>query len=423
MELESTLIVISLSVLAFGLISNKSSTHSVTAPMVFVTFGLVGYLLGFVKVDLSHEFIHGFLEITLILVLFTDASRIKLHLLVKQYGLPLRMLFIGMPLTILLGGFVAQWIFGFESIWFAFLLAAILAPTDAALGQAVVSSKDVPVRIRQTLNVESGLNDGIALPIILVILALTKISIGLEGHGDNGVTHWLLFSGKQIIFGPLAGILVGYCGGKLISLAARSGWMHQTFQELGLLCLSFLSFGFAESVGGNGFIAAFCAGLTVGNTAINLCKYLYEFAEAQGQLLTLCVFLLLGSVILPQFHSVSLFLVVLYAVLSLTLFRMLPVSFSLWGVKLRPQSHLFLGWFGPRGLASVLFGLLMLKELEHPATELIFSIILATVFLSIFLHGMTAGPLSKLYGASLNKKAGASQEHLEVDEMPLKLKV
>ena len=427
MDLKLVLAAVSVSVIAYGLISNKSEKYSITAPMVFVTFGLLGYVFGFAKVDLSHGFIHGFLEITLILVLFTDASRINLKLLIQQQGLPLRMLLIGMPLTIIMGALGAKWLFGFENIWIAFLLAAILAPTDAALGQVVVSSKALPVRIRQTLNVESGLNDGIALPIILAFLAMagTTLGHGGEAHTESGVSYWALFAGKQLILGPLAGVIVGLYGGKLIYSAAKSNWMNHTFQDLSLIALSFLAFGLAETIGGNGFIAAFCAGLTLGNTAKNLCTCLYEFAEAEGQLLTLTVFLLLGSIILPQFHlpeinAVSVGSIVLYAVLSLTLFRMIPVSLSLLGSKLKPQSHLFLGWFGPRGLASILFALLMVEKLHTETTELLFSVILLTVFFSIFLHGITASPLSRIYSRSINGSSGDHQEHKKVDEMPTK---
>ncbi len=416
MELKYALVAVSLSVLAFGLISNKSDSHSVSAPMVFVTFGLLGYLFGFSRVDLSHGFIHGFLEITLILVLFTDASKINLKLLLKQQGIPIRMLLIGLPLTIFLGGIGAHYIFQFESIWYAFLLAAILAPTDAALGQVVVSSKVVPVRIRQSLSVESGLNDGIALPIILMILVIAKSVVGLEGHEEVGVSHWVLFAAKQVILGPVAGIVVGLYGGKIISRAANASWMSHSFQDLSLLALSFLAFGFAEIIGGNGFIAAFCGGLTLGNTAKNLCDCLYEFAESQGQLLTLIVFLLIGTVVLPQFHTVSMIQVLFYALLSLTVFRMLPVSLSLIGSKLKLQSHLFLGWFGPRGLASVLFALLMLEELENPATELIFSVVLATVFMSIFMHGISASPFSKIYSRSVGKASKDIKEFRAAEE-------
>jgi len=421
MSLELILVSMSLSVLTFGLISNKSDDHSITAPMVFVTFGLVGYLSGFFTgVDLSTGFIHVLLEITLVLVLFTDASRVDLKLLKTQSDLPIRMLLVGMPLTILLGGVGAQLIFGFENIWYAFLLAAILAPTDAALGQVVVSSKKVPVRIRQTLSVESGLNDGIALPVILIIIAIAKTSIGYEGVEEAGVYHWIFFTAKQVLLGPLAGILIGFCGGKIISFAAKEKWMNSTFQDLSLLSLSFLAFGSAEMIGGNGFIAVFCGGLTIGNTARNLCDCLYEFAEAQGQLLTLTVFLLLGAFILPRFHSISLIQVGLYAFLSLTVFRMLPVSLSLLGAKLKAQSHLFLGWFGPRGLASILFALLMVEEFDTPTTDLIFSVILATVFFSIFLHGMTASPFAAAYGQFISKKESDIHEKTEVDEMPVK---
>ncbi len=420
MNLELGLIVISLSVLTFGLISKRAENFSVTAPMVFVIIGLLGHYFGMAKIDLSHGFIHGFLEVTLILVLFTDASRIKLKLLMKQQNLPLRLLLIGMPVTIIVGGFFAQWMFEFENIWLALLLAAILAPTDAALGQVVVSSKIVPVRIRQTLNVESGVNDGLALPVILVFLALVQASLGHSGdaHAEADVSHWAFFAGKQVILGPLTGIFVSLSGGYIISLAAKTNWMNHTFQDLSVLALSFLAFGLAEMIGGNGFIAAFIAGLTLGNLKAELCDCLIEFAEAQGQLLTLCVFLILGAVILPEFSVASIGMVLLYAILSLTVFRMIPVSLSLIGTKLKPQSHLFLGWFGPRGLASVLFGLLMLEEIHSPTTELLFSIILATVFLSIFLHGITAAPLAKLYSRSLEKKIECAEEHIQIDEMP-----
>ncbi len=426
MELKLALVAMSLSVLAYGLISNKSESHSVTAPMIFVTFGLLGHILGLAKIDLSHEFIHGFLEITLILVLFSDASRINLRLLIKQHNLPLRMLLIGMPLTILLGGIGAQWLFNFESIWIAFLLAAILAPTDAALGQVVVSSKYVPVRIRQSLNVESGLNDGIALPVILILIALLKTKLGhnVESHGEAvDAAQWIAFSLKQVLLGPLAGITVGFLGGKIISWTAKNKWMNHTYQNLSLISLGFLSFGSAELIGGNGFIAAFCSGLTLGNTATNLCECLYEFAETEGQLLTLSVFLLLGSVILPQINTESLGIITLYAFLSLTIFRILPVSMSLLGSKLKLQSHLFMGWFGPRGLASILFSFLMLKEIHSSATEMLFSVVLVTVFLSIFLHGMTAGPVAKAYGLSVSKKEKHQYEHLDVIEMPVKNKI
>jgi sodium/hydrogen antiporter len=254
------------------------------------------------------------------------------------------------------------------------------------------------------------------------LLALVTAELGHGGvaHTESGVSHWALFAAMQVTLGPIVGIVVGFCGGKVISWAAKTQWMNHTFQDLSLIALSFLAFGLAETIGGNGFIAAFCAGLTLGNTAQNLCKCLYEFAEAEGQLLTLSVFLLLGSVILPQFKAASLALVFLYAILSLTVFRMIPVSLSLLGSKLKPQSHLFLGWFGPRGLASILFALLMLEELHSPVTELLFSIILATVFLSVFLHGITAGPLAKIYSRSINQETKHAEEHLKIDEMPVK---
>ena len=421
MDIKTVLVAGSLSILAFALISNRAERNSVTAPMVFVSLDLLMYMVGMGNLDLSHGFIHGFMEITLILVLFTDASRIQLGLLLKEHKLPLRMLLMGMPLTILLGALGAQWMFGFENIWAALLLAAILAPTDAALGQVVVSAREVPVRIRQTLNVESGLNDGIALPVILVFLALFESHAGHSRVVENGFLHWSLFTGKQLIFGPLVGAAVGWIGGRLIDWSTRTEWMSHTFRDLSLMSFSFMAFGLAEMVGGNGFIAAFFAGLTLGNSVQDHCDCLYEFAESEGQLMTLMVFMVIGMVVLPEFQSSDVITVVVYAFLSLTLFRMLPVGLSLMGLKLKYQSVLFLGWFGPRGLASILFALLLVEELQAEEAKAIFSIVLATVFLSIFLHGISAGPAARIYSRIMAKGEGERlEEHKDVCEMPIK---
>jgi NhaP-type Na+/H+ or K+/H+ antiporter len=389
--------------------------------MVFVSIGLVGSLLGLAQIDLSHGFIHVVLELTLIIILFTDASRIDIKLLLKEHALVLRLLFIAIPLTILLGGIGAQFIFDFDNIWYAFLLAAILAPTDASLGQIVTSSKVIPVRIRQLLNVESGLNDGFVLPFILIIITIIKASDGYSLEDNTTVMTWVIFTLKQVLLGPIIGCIVAFIFGRMIIWATKHQWMNHDFKDLSIMCLSFLAYGAAELLGGNGFISAFFAGLTIGNTTANLCNCLLEFAEVQGQLLNLNVFLILGAVILPQFHATSFIEVITFSMLSLTLFRMIPVSLSLIGTRLSLPSHLFIGWFGPRGLASVLFALIMLKEIKTQETELIFSIILATVFLSIFFHGISANPLSKIYSKAVKLENTLKEEHIKVQEMPVKI--
>ena len=291
-----TLFVVALSILAFGLISGRIEKSVITAPMVFCSFGLlVGrWGLGVVPDDIETPLIDVLATVTLVLVLFTDASRIDLQLLRRKHDLPVRLLGIGLPLTVALGAIVAILLLPGITGWEVALLAAILAPTDAALGQAVVNSPRLPVRIRQALNVESGLNDGLVLPIVLVFLSLAA------GQYEKETAEWLRFAFLQVSLGPLAGIVVGLVGGKLVMWGQRTEWMNHSFQDLSSLGLSLLAYASAELIGGNGFIAAFCAGLTLGNTARSICSCLYEFAEAEGQLLTLLVFMVFGAIMVPM---------------------------------------------------------------------------------------------------------------------------
>ncbi len=412
--------VIALVILGFGLVSGRIQKSILTAPMVFVVLGYItsAHVLGLVQLDVENQVIDTLAELTLILVLFTDATRIDLRLLMREHTIPVRLLLIGLPLTILLGAVVALPLFGSMGIGAAVVLATILAPTDAALGQAVVSNERVPVRIRQALNVESGLNDGIVLPILILVLSFANAAEQIE-TGSSLVQFTLL----QIGLGPLMGIAVGYVGAKLVEWATRAGWMTYAFQELSALGLAVLAFAAAELIGGNGFIAAFCAGLTVGNSARTICTCLYEFAEAEGQLLTLFVFMLFGSVMLPKVLSGWQWSTVIYAILSLTAVRMIPVALSLFGAKLQRETILFLGWFGPRGLASVLFALLVLERSSLPEREDILLVAMTTVLLSIFVHGITAYPLAKRYGdhAAAMRDEPDMPEMASVTEMPLRL--
>jgi NhaP-type Na+/H+ or K+/H+ antiporter len=390
----TALLVVALVVLGYGLISRRIHSTIVSAPMIFVGAGwIIGAgALGIVDVHEGASAIHVFAEITLILVLFTDAAHVDLRALRKDVAIPLRMLVLGMPLTIVFGALFALGCFpglnGFE----AALLAAILAPTDAALGQAVVSDPAVPGRVRRTLNVESGLNDGIALPVVLALAACA------EAMGQDSLTPWLGFTAKQLILGPVVGIAVGYLGGQLVDRASRAGWMNESFHLLSGLALAFLSYGAAEWAHGNGFIAAFAAGLVLGNTVRGSCGAIYEFAEAEGQLLALITFLLFGAVLLPRAVAHWSPMVFAYAALSLTVVRMLPVSLSLLGAGLRPVTHLFLGWFGPRGLASILFGLLIVERMSIEHRESIVAVVIATVLLSVVAHGISAAPAARAYG-------------------------
>jgi NhaP-type Na+/H+ or K+/H+ antiporter len=412
-----TIFVVALSILAFGLISGRIEKSIFTAPMVFVLFGLlVGrWGLAIVPDDVETPLVDTLATITLVLVLFTDASRIDLKLLHQKHDLPVRLLGIGLPLTVAIGMLVAVLLLSGINVWEAALLAAILAPTDAALGQAVVNSPKLPVRIRQALNVESGLNDGLALPVVLIFLSLAAGEHGKE-TGD-----WLRFAFMQVSLGPLAGVVVGFVGGKLVLWGQRTGWMNHSFQDLSSLGLSLLAYASAELIGGNGFIAAFCAGLTLGNTARSICTCLYEFAEAEGQLLTLLVFMVFGAIMVPNALEHFDWSHVLYAVLSLTIIRMLPVVVSMLGRRLGWVTVFFLGWFGPRGIASTLYVLLLLEGSSVAGRDVILSVVMTTVLLSIFAHGLTAFPGTNWYAAYAEKADPDAAEHEHVEEMPVRL--
>ncbi len=414
----SSIAVIALAVCLFAAFSQKAERSPLTPPMFFLA---VGYFLGdaglgWMRLDVDGEAIHVLAELTLVLVLFTDAARIDLTCLRREESLPARLLGIGMPLTIVVGA-----VFGVALLpglgWTeALLLAAILAPTDAALGQAVVSNPLVPVRIRQSLNVESGLNDGIALPVVLVLAFLA----GAREEGGDA-SYWLRFAALAVTLGPLAGAAIAFVGGRVVAWGTQSGWINDAFQRIAGLGLALLAFGAAELVGGNGFIAAFVAGLTLGNTARGVCTCLYEFGEAEGQLLTLLVFLAFGAVMLPEVLPHTTGAVMLYVLLSLTVVRMLPVAFSLLGTGLRPASVAFLGWFGPRGLASILFALLVVEEGRLATGPLLEAVVMLTVLASTFLHGLTAYPLARRYGEYSAAMAETEAERAHAPELPVRI--
>ena len=404
------------SLLTYSLLSGRLSGTVLTAPLIFVA---IGFIIGPAGLSIAHieadnSAIDVVAELTLILVLFTDAARIDLSRVRRDHDLPVRMLLIGLPLTIAAGTFVAAWLFPAFSIWEAALLAALLAPTDAALGQAVVAAKVVPVRIRQTINIESGLNDGIALPAVLLFAALA--SAHFEAGDSAG---WIQFGVLQVTLGPLVGAMLGYSGARLLDAAAERQWMSESAQGIGILSLAVFTYVAAELVGGNGFIATFIGGMVFGNSIRHPCSFLFEFMETEGQLLMLITFFVFGAALLPVGIEHFTPMMLLYAVLSLTAIRMLPIAVSLLGAGLRPPTWAFLGWFGPRGLASILFVLLIIEEAQLLHGSELLSITVITVALSVLLHGVTAAPFANAYGR-LAARMGECSETKPVSEVPLR---
>ena len=362
--------------------------------MIFILAGMIiGWLVtGYVDVTKPpfSTIIFLIAEIALVLVLFSDASRVGLKAL--NNNLSTRLLTIGLPICIILGVLVAIILFPGIPWWVAGLIGAALAPTDAALGQIVVQNLKVPERIRRTIEIESGLNDGGAVPFLLVFIAA-----GLAAEAFRPIGYLIEIAFQQIGFGVLAGLGVGIGGGWLVLKARDNEWITPNFQRIAFLALAILSFLIADEIGGSGFIAAFIGGLALGYVVKDAGKILIDFSETEGQLLNLTVFFLLGIVVLPFLLTIT-WQILLYSFLSLTIIRMLPVFISLIGTKLNKDSKLFIGWFGPRGLASIVLALLALEELKvFPGDNTFIAVVLITVLISVFIHGFTAAPLSNIY--------------------------
>lgn len=384
------LLILSLVMLGYGLLSRRLSRLWVSPAMAFVAAGLLlgqgglGWLSGTPYTGA----IHVLAEAVLVLVLFTDAVRIDMRVLRSEYRFPSRLLGIGLPVAVVLGAGAAWLILPGFDVWQAALVAAVLAPTDAALNSAVVTNRTLPVRIRQTLNVESGLNDGLALPLVLMFAALAASSPG----GGNSAADWVWFAARQISIGGAAGVIVGTLGGWALRRADTHRWMTPTYQRLSVLALAALAFLGAETVTGNGFIAAFVSGLCFGAIAREQCPTVHEFAEREGQLLAMLTWTLFGAVIAgPRLGDIG-WTTIGYAIASLALVRIAAVSIAMIRSRLHPETVLFLGWFGPRGLASILFALLVVERTGIPAADDIMTVVSATVLISVYAHGLTATP-------------------------------
>ncbi len=403
-------------VILYGVVSKRLQATVISGPMVFVFFGFIlGSDVTGLLTNKDHTLINIVANVTLILVLFSDASRINLGLFRREQDLPKRLLGIGLPLTILAGVFAGIFLFTGLPLWQAAILATILAPTDAALAQAVINSERVPTRIRQALNVESGLNDGICFPILLLFIYLADTS------GDSRpVSYWITFLSFQLILGPLAGAIVGYIGGRIVLWGINKNSMSANYQRLSGLALAVAAFFIAELVGGNGFMSAFFAGLIFGNVTVKVSEPIYEFGEAEVEILILLTFLLFGAVMVPDALGGLSWRYILYAIISLTVIRIIPVAISLIGKGLSAPSVLYVGWFGPRGAASILYVLLVVDKHDLSGESIIFNITTITVLLSVFLHGLTAVPGANAYASTLEKTPidSKSSEMREVRHIP-----
>ncbi len=394
MENGLLVFIISLIVLIYGFFSKLLEKFNISGPMIFMFSGILfsPLVFGMTYMKLDETIVEAIAKIALIIVLFTDASSLNMNIDKMRYKLklPIRLLVIALPLTILFAFAVATLFFPEESYLYALLIALILTPTDAALGKAVVSDSRVPEKIRSSINIESGLNDGIVFPILITVLLL----IASESQSSS----WFIYLVDQISLGAVFGITCGFVGAKFLSKAIANKWIYTTYRNLSPISLSIFSFYVAEYFGGNGFIAVYMSGLFFGNFSDVIDEKVESFLEGQGEILILISFFVFGFVFIPATYMFWDLKVLAYSFLSLTAFRMIPVAISLSGLKLSLSTKLFIGWFGPRGIASILYIIIAVQHIHGiDGHETIFSVLTLTILLSIVFHGLSAKPLAILY--------------------------
>jgi len=385
-----TLAILAAFVFLYSTVGGGLERTPINGALVFTAFGLVFGPLGLdlLDLDVGAEGLRTLAELTLAMVLFTDASNSDLGVLKKNIRIPGRLLLVGLPLTIVFGFGVGVVLFGGLTLFEVAILATMLAPTDAALGKAVVSDERVPANMRQGLNVESGLNDGICVPILFVFLGL---AVAASGQGGGEVSPLMLVV-EEIGVGAAVGIGLTLLGTWVIRHAAGRDWINETWRQLPVPALAVSCFALAQALGGSGFIAAFVGGLLFGAIAKeHKPKYLLA-AEGTGDTLSLITWVVFGAAVVGQSVDAFSWQVVLYAVLSLTVVRMLPVFLVLAGMNLRGDEKLFAGWFGPRGLASIVFAVIVLNA-NLPGGHTIAMTAVCTILLSVILHGLSANPL------------------------------
>jgi sodium/hydrogen antiporter len=404
--------------LLLAAISRPLSTGPVTPVMVMVAIGLIAgpLVLDDLDVGPTSETVRTLAEATLAVVLFSDSSRIDLRALGHELSMPVRLLGVGLPLTIVAGTLAALGLFGSFSLSDALLLAVILAPTDAGLGAAVVTDARLPQRVRQSLNVESGLNDGICVPVLLIVLATAS--------GSGAPAHPLDVLAEEIGFGLLGGIAAGLLAGWVVVYAGARGLIDGIWRQIIPVAGAVLAFGIAEALGGSGFIAAFTAGMLYGLLARKDTAETMGFIEEAGAVLDGVTFLVFGAVLLgPALEHLS-WQIVVYAILSLTVVRMVPVAISLWGTHARAPTVAFMGWFGPRGLASIVFAVIV-EDTHQAHSETLLTATYLTVGLSVLLHGLSAAPLvsryARWYAATSERRPPTMERELAHEHRPRRL--
>ncbi|WP_062378452.1 cation:proton antiporter domain-containing protein [Demequina pelophila] len=400
---------LALLIAGWAVMSGVLSRRNITGPMVFTAAGLLlaNPWWGPIPIDVEAASARAVAELTLALILFADASRIDLRALRREASLPVRLLGIGLPLAIALGTAAAM-ILGPGMSWaLALFVGAALAPTDAALSAPVIEDRRVPLRLRRSLNVDSGLNDGIATPVVTLALVMSASALGVTSASESVAAERAFL---ELVVGAAIGLVVGVVGGLAATIASRRRWAPRGALQIAVLALAIASFAAAHAAGGNAFISAFVGGLAFsGATRGRLAEAeadaesVVVLPELGGEMLALALWFLFGAGLVPVIVAYGSPAAFLYALLALTVLRMVPVAIALIGTGLPRRDVLFLGWFGPRGLASVIFALFAVEALaasEEPVVGTVVATVSLTILLSVLLHGISAGPGAARFGAA-----------------------
>lgn len=394
-QLYAQLGVLALGVFGYSLIAKRIESSYISSPIIYV---VGGYFLGHFGYLGANSDIHDLrllADLTLALILFADAANSNKKVLKQTASVPARMLLIGLPGAILLGTLLAAVLFSQLSIIEAAILGTMLAATDAALGKAVISDQSVPEPVREGLNVESGLNDGLCVPILLLLIALTS-------HGESvTASEAMLLMAEELGIGMAVGLSFSFVGAKLLQYCAVRGWVSEVWLQLTVGALAIASFAVAQTLHGSGYIAAFTGGMLFGHLSQKSTHKLVLSMEGSGELLAMLTWLLFGAVVITAVFDLFTPSILLYVALSLTFVRMIPVFLSFTGTKVSSRERLFMGWFGPRGLASVVFCVIVI-DAEVTNAHFISLVVVCTVFVSLILHGVTAKPFASWLGR-LNK--------------------
>ncbi len=382
-----TTFVLTLLVLCYSVVSGLVKKWYTAPALIFVLFGIVlgPFMLDIIEGATDTASFTVVAQLALTLILFNQAAELDLDAVVRRGGITFRLLMIGIPLAIALGTLTALLLLPVMPVWEALCLAAIVAPTEVALIDALLDDERIPARIRHALSTESGFYDGFALAAMLAALALAS------ERTDHDSARWGLFLVRTEGVSLLVGLAIGAIGGWVIARSRRRGWMSDTWAQLATLAIALVCFGAGERLHGSGFVAAFAGGLAFAFAARRVgIRQEMQVSDAAGQLLELMVFAMFGGyAVIVGWRNAS-WRVVAFAIIALVVVRLVAVSVALLRSEMPLHERLFIGWFGPRGIGTLVLGLLMINQGEIEQAPLITQVVAVTVTLSLVLHSATA---------------------------------